>query len=192
MHGTESELAAVLEAFRDPRGDLTQLLVPVRYQLLALGAVDVTWWLPEPDPFKRPWQRVLVSGSDHATEAWLRPAFRQPPELGHLLEISRLAPHAEPNPSIKPVIVSAFPRVVARLLWDSSMGSAPRPNPEAPAIIERAFAELDKATPPYRVLLQHVVVKATNDPALLPFLELLTTDPHLRHVLSGGNVEPFL
>lgn len=63
---------------------------------------------------------------------------------------------------------------------------------DAVAMLERAFGLVQGSPPHYQALLQPVLLKAMADPALLPFVELLVSDPHLRHILAGGEVEPFL
>lgn len=63
---------------------------------------------------------------------------------------------------------------------------------DAVTTIEQAFGLVQGAPPHYQALLQPVLFRAMTDPALLPFVELLVADPHLRHILAGGEVEPFL
>jgi hypothetical protein len=63
---------------------------------------------------------------------------------------------------------------------------------DAVATLERAFGLVQAAPVHYQALLQPVLLRAMTTPALLPFVELLVSDPHLRHILAGGEVEPFL
>lgn len=173
----------VLDALRDPSGDLSPLLNLIRSELFALGVSDA---VAEPAlSCPRGWHQLTLKGRRSSYDVWLRPAFNAPPELGPLLEISTLTPHTQ----TKPILVSAIPRIVARLLWQPFLEAPPE---GAPTVIERALAEMGPALPHYRHLFSYVALEAGQNPALLPFLEFLTTDPHLRHLMAGGEFEPFL
>lgn len=173
----------VLEALRDPEGDLSPLLNLIRSELFALGVSDA---VAEPAlSCPRGWHQLTIKGRRFSYDIWLRPAFSAPPELGPLLEISTLTPHTQ----TKPIFVSAIPRVVARLLWQPFLEA---PSADAPTVIERALTEMKGALPHYLHLFSYVALEASQNPALLPFLEFLTTDPHLRHLMAGGEFEPFL
>ncbi len=172
----------VLNALRDPAGDLSPLLNLIRSELFALGVSDAVAEPALSSP--RGWHQLTIKVRNSSYDVWLRPSFRAPPELGPLLEVSTLTPHT----ATKPIFVSAIPRVVARVLWQPFL----EPVSDAPTVIERALSEMTTALPHYRHLFSFVALEAGQNPALLPFLEFLTTDPHLRLLMAGGEFEPFL
>lgn len=71
-------------------------------------------------------------------------------------------------------------------------GTTEPDDPRWEHVFEEAFALLKDAPVCYQELLRPVVIEASQDPALLPFVKHMVSNPFLRYLLSGGEVEAFL